>query len=72
MLEKSSQAPKVAGVWSSGFSPIFLALRTHRPLSSSFLGLPYRILDINHGKELVRGLRGELRNSEIRCTISRL
>ena len=29
---------------------------THRPLSSSFLGLPYRILDMNHKKELLRGL----------------
>ena len=29
---------------------------THRPLSSSFLGLPYRILNINHKKELLRGL----------------
>ena len=29
---------------------------THRPLSSSFLGLPYRILSINHEKELLRGL----------------
>ena len=29
---------------------------THRPLSSSFLGLPYGILDINHKKELLRGL----------------
>ena len=27
---------------------------THRPLSSSFLGLPYRILNINHKKELLR------------------
>ena len=27
----------------------------HRPLSSSFLGLPYRILNINHKKELLRG-----------------
>ena len=26
---------------------------THRPLSSSFLGLPYRILNINHKKELL-------------------
>ena len=25
---------------------------THRPLSSSFWGLPYRILNINHKKEL--------------------
>ena len=29
---------------------------THRPLSSSSLGLPYRILYINHKKELLRGL----------------
>ena len=28
----------------------------HRPLSSSFLGLPYRILNIKHKKELLRGL----------------
>ena len=28
---------------------------THRPLSSSFLGLPCRILNINHKKELLRG-----------------
>ena len=26
---------------------------THRPLSSSFLGLPYRILNMNHKKELL-------------------
>ena len=29
---------------------------THRPLSSSFLGLPYRILNMNHKQELLRGL----------------
>ena len=29
---------------------------THRPLSSSFLGLPYRILNMNHKKELLRRL----------------
>ena len=29
---------------------------THRPLSSSFLGLPYRILNINDEKELLGGL----------------
>ena len=29
---------------------------SHRPLSSSFLGLPYRILNMNHKKELLRGL----------------
>ena len=34
-----------------------LALKpTHRPLSSSFLGLPYRILNMNQKKELLRGL----------------
>ena len=27
----------------------------HRPLSSSFLGLPYRIRSINHKKELLKG-----------------
>ena len=44
-----------AGGWSC---PRFLAsASTHRPLSSSFLGLPYRILDINpQKKELLRGL----------------
>ena len=29
---------------------------THRPLSSSILGLPLRILNINHKQELLRGL----------------
>ena len=29
---------------------------THRLLSSSFLGLRYRILNLNHKKELLRGL----------------
>ena len=29
---------------------------THTPLSSSVLGLPYRILNISHKKELLRGL----------------
>ena len=28
----------------------------YRPLSNFFLGLPYRILNINHKKELLRGL----------------
>ena len=28
----------------------------HRLLSSSFLGLPYRILNMNHKKELLRSL----------------
>ena len=32
---------------------------THRPLSSSFLGLPYGILSINPRKELLRGLWAE-------------
>ena len=31
-------------------------MSTHRPLSSSFVGLPYRILNISHEKELLRGL----------------
>ena len=29
---------------------------THGPLSSSFLGLPCRILNVNHRQELLRGL----------------
>ena len=29
---------------------------TYRPLSSSFSELPYRILNMNHEKELLRGL----------------
>ena len=33
-----------------------VSIYTHRPLSSSFLGLPYRILNIDHKKELLRGL----------------
>ena len=32
------------------------ALFTHRPLSSSFWGLPYRIRNISHKEELHRGL----------------
>ena len=37
-------------VWGLGFT------HSHRPLSSSFLGLPHRILNINHKEELLRGL----------------
>ena len=37
-------------------SDLNLKPHTHRPLSSSFWGLPYRILNINHKKELLRGL----------------
>ena len=33
-----------------------LGMYSHRPLSSSFLGLPYRIPNINHKKELLGGL----------------
>ena len=29
---------------------------THRLLNSSFLGLPYRILNMNHKKELLKSL----------------
>ena len=38
-------------------------MSTHRPLGSSFLGLPSRILNINHKKELLRGLWVGLRVS---------
>ena len=51
-------------VWGLGFQGRFgfagpgalIGCYTHRPLSSSFLGLPYRILHINHKKELLWGL----------------
>ena len=34
----------------------FLMINTHRLLSSSLLGLPYRILNTNHKQELLRSL----------------
>ena len=36
--------------------PLLFQVSTHRLLSSSFLGLPYRILNMNHKKELLRSL----------------
>ena len=36
--------------WGDGF--------THRPLTSSFLGLPYGVLNINHKQELLKGPMG--------------
>ena len=45
-----SQKPIVSWYYIPGMYP------THRPLSSSFWGLPYRILNINHKNELLRGL----------------
>ena len=36
--------------------PMGARMITQRPLSSSFLGLPCRILNLNHKKELLRGL----------------
>ena len=51
---------RVVGVWELG--PVLSVLRakglalTHTTLSSSFWGLPYRILNINQKKELLRGL----------------
>ena len=41
---------------------------THRPLSSSFLGLPYRILNINHKKELFGGLWVGFREFRVYCS----
>ena len=35
---------------------VLLRQTTHRPLNSSVLGLPYRIPNINHKKELLRSL----------------
>ena len=37
-------------------SRVGLVLFTHRPHSSSFLGVPYRILNMNPQKELLWGL----------------
>ena len=51
-------APPV-GALGPARAPRFLNFKlcfTHSPLSSSLLGLPYRILHINHKKELLRGL----------------
>ena len=36
--------------------PLELIRTTHRPLSSAFLGLSYRILNIKHKQELLRGV----------------
>ena len=49
------------GVTGAGGEFLFgwLKFFSHGPLSSSFLGLPYRILNMNHKKELLRGLRVE-------------
>ena len=44
------------GFRASGFRDSSKDGLSHRPLSSSFLGLPYRILNINHEKELLRGV----------------
>ena len=37
-------------------SALWFVEASHRPLSSSLLGLPYRVLKMNHKKELLRGL----------------
>ena len=42
------------GIGRIGFDP--LPGLTHRPLSSSFLGVPYRILKNNNKKKLLRSL----------------
>ena len=44
------------GVWVHEAGWFNLITLTHTPLSSSFLGLPYRILYINHKKDLHRDL----------------
>ena len=37
-------------------NPTYYSIPIYRPLSSSFLGLPYRILNIHHKQELLMGL----------------
>ena len=64
--EEQEAATKIQACFRQGFlGPLASALSfnmeyflncTHRPLSSSFLGLPYRILNISHQKELLGGL----------------
>ena len=49
MAREAANQAEGPGLW------LYLG-RTHRPLSSSFLGLPSRILNINHKEELLRGL----------------
>ena len=46
------------GGLSYGLQRFGLLVFTHRPLSSSFLGLPCRILNKNHKKELFSGPMG--------------
>ena len=41
-----------AVIWHDGM----WSMTAHRPLSSFFWGLPYTILNLNHKKELLRGL----------------
>ena len=43
-------------LWCACSKSLYDPTLSHRPPSSSFLGLPYRILNINHKKELLRGL----------------
>ena len=47
-----TQPPPISAHWAECLEAGY----THRPLSSSFLGLPYRILNIIPQKELLRGL----------------
>ena len=42
---------------------------THRPQSSSLLGLPCRILNMNHKKELLWGLRVRFRAYNSRAAV---
>ena len=44
---------------------------THGPLSSSFVGLPYRILYMNHEKELLRGLWVYILHKKLYCATLR-
>ena len=56
-LVPKQKCPKIYWrIWRISGGLTGLMVVTHRPLSSSFLGLPYRILNTNHTKELLRGL----------------
>ena len=48
LMEDTSSTFNIFWAWGLGF--------THRPLSSSSLGLPYRMENISHKRKLLRGL----------------
>ena len=58
----------MSGVTGCGFNSKHHGI-TYRPQSSSFLGLPYRILNMNPEKELLWGLWVVLSDIEFQCYV---